>query len=400
MTVLSFEPKHFILASSLLAALTVTISGQAQTTPHENYRQAIEEVEEHFGPYDSQLPQHLTSLGLSYQQQGEHAQAVEIFERALHIQRIGGGLYDLNQVPILEEIIESNVARGRWDEASNNHQYLYWLHRRNYDENDPRMLPVIDKLSHWHLNSYSVTSSSGLAYHLINAHQLFTNAVSIISTHYGDNDLRMVDALRGLTASNYYLATYNASQQFSAASYTPDDNQNPASRVLLGQYIMNSYRSGRDAITRMRDIYSNSPEAPPAAEIGAQIELADWNMLFDRSNTAIAMYQQAYNDLVTYEDHAALTKDYFGEPKALPNLPLFKGNLNTVNEDVDYVLVNFSVSEHGRAKNIKIIESFPENNVRNRIRVRQSLKAAKFRPRFDNGSPVTTEEITHRYVFP
>lgn len=388
---------------SLLAFLALPLVAQAQdnTLNTENYHDAIAEIEQAYGPYDSNLPQHLMSLGLIYQGGGQHDEAAEVFERAMHVQRIGGGLYDLNQVPILEKLIETNVARGSWEDASNNHQHLYWLHKRNFGEDDPRMLPVIDKLSNWHLNAYAVDTNSGLFQHLISAHNLFSMAVSIIDTNFGGSDLRLVNALRGLTISNYYLATFNiGSKSSSFESSFGDQNASNNEKAQLQQYIINSYNSGKKAIHRMMEVYSGNPDSPATAKVSTQIELGDWNLLFGRWHSAMDIYQEAYNELAASEETSRFTEEFFGHPKALPDLPFLKGNLDTIDNGMAYVLVNFAVSEHGRAKNIEILESFPEDNVRIRSRVKKSLRAAKFRPRFADGLPAETAGLTHRYVFP
>lgn len=397
------DSRRLLFSCYLLIALALPFSSLAQdpSAAVENYYDAIAEIEEAYGPYDSNLPQHLMSLGLIYQTGGQHDEAAEVFERAVHVQRIGGGLYDLNQVPMLEKLIESNVARGSWADASKNHQYLYWLHKRNFGDDDPRMLPVIDKLSNWHLNAYALDTSSGLFQHLISAHALFSMAVSIIDTNFGDSDIRLVEALRGLTISNYYLATFNASAKSSTfeSSFTNTNARN-TEKAQLEQYIINSYNSGKKAIHRMMDVYSQNPEVPATSAVRAKIELADWNLLFGRWHSAMDIYTQAYNELAQSPETTAYAEEYFGHPKALPDLPFIKGNLDTINSDVSYVLVSFDVSKNGRAKNINIIESQPQDSVRIRARVRNSLKAAKFRPRFADGLPTTTAGLTHRYVFP
>jgi len=401
--IIVINSRRLLSYSSLLIALGFSLACLAQnsTEATENYHVAIADIEEAYGPYDSNLPQHLMSLGLIYQAGGQHAEAAEVFERAVHVQRIGGGLYDLNQVPMLEKLIESNVARGSWDNASKNHQYLYWLHKRNFGDDDPRMLPVIDKLSNWHLNAYALDTSSGLFQHLISAHALFSMAVSIIDTNFGDDDIRLVDALRGLTISNYYLATFNSSAKSSNfESSFSNSNARNTEKAQLEQYIINSYNSGKKAIHRMMDVYAQNPEAPVTAVVSAKIELADWNLLFGRWHSAMDIYKQAYAELTQSSETTQFAEEFFGHPKALPDLPFLKGNLDTINSDMSYVLVSFDVSEHGRAKNINIVESHPKANIRIRSRVRNSLKAAKFRPRFADGKPAITAGLTHRYVFP
>ena len=366
----------------------------------EEFLSAIDSIEGDAGAYDEQLSQHLLGLGLNYQELGEHDQAIESFKRAIHVSRINEGLYNLNQVPILERLIESHVARGEWEEANDRHHYFYWLHRRNYGEGDPRMLPVIDKLSAWHLRAYALDINSGLFEHLINAHNLFKLAVNIIDNNYGTNDLRLIEALRGLTISNYYLANYQGASDrgFQITSNTTV-SQSAEERARLEQYKLNSYRSGKQAISRMVDIYSNNPESPPAASVKAKIELGDWYQMFSKYHSAVEAYQEAYNSLRDQDASSQTIERLFGKPVALPNLPLVDTQLPEDEEPPSHVLVRFDVTTYGRARNVEIVEANPPDKVRIRSRVRKSLKVMKFRPRFDNGEPVQTENVTHRYLF-
>ena len=346
------------------------------------------------------LSEQLLSLGRAQQYEGDHPSAVDSFNRAMHISRINEGLYSLNQVPIIERLIESHVARGDWEEANKSHDYLYWLHKRNYGEDDPRLLPAINKLSEWHLSAYSMNLKDGMFQHLINAHRLFRMATSIISRHYGSHDMRMIDPLRGLAVSNYYYYP-QSEHQARAQRQLLDPRASSDDRLRLEHYVMNSYSSGKKAINRMRDIYASNPNAPLSAEAEAQIELADWHMLFDRWHSAMKLYKEAYNTLATNPDTSQRADELFARPVALPAMALLHKSADTPNPEAggDYIVVNFDVSEYGRVKNIDILESQPPEKTRPRIRVRQVLKEAKFRPRFENGEPVITKNLTHRYVY-
>ncbi|TQV84628.1 tetratricopeptide repeat protein [Exilibacterium tricleocarpae] len=365
-----------------------------------DYQLEIDRVETEQGAYGSQLSEHLVGLGITYQTEGEHDDAIEAFKRAMHVNRVNEGLYSLSQVPILERLIESHVARGQWSEANDRHQYLYWLHRRNFGTEDPRMLPVIDKLSAWHLNAYALDMGAGLFNHLISAHKLFNLAVDIIDTNYGKNDLRLIDALRGITVSNYYLATYKGETEPSFQLRAGSEPTSAEQKARLDQYITNSYNSGKRAISRMVNVYANNPDSPPWAEAKAKVELGDWYLLFNKWQSALAIYQESHDALRDGNIDQTQIDLLFGQPVALPDLPLVDSSV--VEEDEEnqpYVLVSFDVTPYGRARNVAIIESMPEDNVRIRSRVRKALKLAKFRPRFENGSPTLTTGMTHRYLF-
>lgn len=364
-----------------------------------NYLNAIEDIESDYGAYDLQLSQHLAGLGQQYQNLGEHLEAVEVFKRAMHIQRVNLGLYDMGQVPLLENLIESQIALGEWEDANERYQYLYWLHRRNYGNDDPRMLPIITKLSNWHLNAYALNVNGGLFYHLINAHNLYQIAADIVSNTYGNNDLRLIEPLRGLTASNYFLATYQAENQNKLSVSNGSMPASEEERARLHQYIMNSYNSGRSAINRMVDVYANNPDAPPAADLRAQVALGDWYLLFGKWHSAMEIYKDTYRKISGDSYDPALVEELFGKPVALPDLPLLEAGTGSGINANNFVLTQFNVNSYGRATNIKILDAQPAEDNRMVTRVRRTLKQSKFRPRFENGEAVDTVGITHRYLF-
>jgi len=65
----------------------------------DDYNTNIANIEFQGGAWDSDLVEQLRTLGNLQQQQGDHVSAVEIFERAMHVNRVNAGLHNLEQVP-------------------------------------------------------------------------------------------------------------------------------------------------------------------------------------------------------------------------------------------------------------------------------------------------------------
>jgi hypothetical protein len=87
---------------------------------------------------------------------------------------------------------------------------------------------------------------------------------------------------------------------------------------------------------------------------------------------------------------------------ALPDFPLLDSVVGVAEEEqaiTGYVVAQFDVTPLGSVRNIRILESMPENDVPNRKRIKSSLANTKFRPRFVDGEPVYTEHLIQRYVF-
>ncbi|WGL18128.1 hypothetical protein PVT68_07480 [Microbulbifer bruguierae] len=365
----------------------------------DEYRQRIEDLEAEHGAYGAGIDEQLMGLGSALQRAGAHEEAISQFRRAMLINRVNEGLYSLNQVPMVERMIESQLVLNQWEDVNDNQEYLFWLHAKNFGEKDPRMLPIINQLSSWHLQAYVDEKGATLFEHLINATNMYQLAVDIISQNFGANDLRLVEALRGLKATNYYLATYKGEPEEAVVVNASFGNTNtaPDRRAQLDHYRMNSFSSGKTAITKIMDVYQKNPASPPAASAKAKVELGDWYMMFNKWHSARETYGEAYQALW---DNGATNQeidDIFGHPAALPSLPLLDEDREALSNS--YVTVSYDVTAFGKARNIQILSAQPEDKVSIRSRVRNVLKRAKFRPRFENGEPVDTTGIVQRFVF-
>ncbi len=411
-----------IIVICLFGFITLSVTANADT-PSDNFERSqsqafssqnaissasveeqIKRIESEQGPFGAGLSEHLQSLASQYQNDGLHEEALTAFNRAIHVQRINGGLYDLSQAPMIEQAIKSYIAIGDWSEASKRHEHLFWLHQRNFGQDDPRMLPVLEKLSTWHLNAYSVNRGS-VTSHLLSAHSLLKSSISLISTNFGDNDIRLINPLRGIAISNYYFATLTLDQiqQRQTIQSGPDNAAEAERRARLEQFARNSYYNGKSAMLKILDIYHNNANADPMEVMVAQVQLGDWYTMFNLPTSAKKEYESALSIVLKNQEHDSLTKtarDLFSKPVALPDLPIIETEVFDNNGPHDYVLVKFDVNERGQTRNIDIIESQPEDSIGLRVNIRRALKSAKFRPRYQDGKAVKTEGLVHRYVFP
>ncbi|GAA5445665.1 hypothetical protein Misp06_03868 [Microbulbifer sp. NBRC 101763] len=365
----------------------------------ESYRERIEELEAQHGAYGAGIDEQLLGLATALQKTGAHKEAASEFRRAMLVNRVNEGLYSLNQIPMIERLIESQIALNQWEEANDNQQYLYWLYEKNYGEKDPRMLPVINNLSRWHLQSYIEEKGETLVEHLINATKLYTLAVDIITKNFGASDLRLVDALRGLKATNYYLATYKGEPQAPVIVNTSfgAGGSNASQLHKVDHYRTKSFNTGKKAITRIVDVYQRNPLSPPAASAKAKVELGDWYMMFNKWHSARQTYGEAYQALWDNGASNDEIEDIFGRPVALPALPILDSDSKALANS--HITVSYDVTAFGKARNIKVLRAYPSDKVRIRSKVRNILKRAKFRPRFEDGEAVETRGIVQRFVF-
>ncbi len=416
--------------------------------------QRVLELEAENGAYNYDLVEELIGLGMAYSDMGNHQEALGVFNRALHINRVNEGLHNINQLPIVELIIEANTELMDYKGLSDNFSYLLWVYSRNFDNNEMEIVPAYMRAADWHVSTYSKSSHPESVRHLIMAANFYSKAVDIVEKAKGFENTELIDPLYGIVNANFKLveplgfvadidafisgklhplipsnfdSTYDTND-FSRNPYTAlDYNREHLSRLIQDQkysfsLVQNAYKSGRNALIRIIEIHAANPELPELSHAYAHTHMADWYLRFYKRSFAIQHYQQAYQILSQTDFYEDTKRELFGRPRSLGNfeppvefeadrirvlsaqevtdeqdavLPE-KGEIN--NED-KYVLVEFNVTRFGAVRDLRILESEPSNSVRFRRMARNTINSTPFRPRLDNGQPITTENVKMIYRF-
>jgi tetratricopeptide (TPR) repeat protein len=366
------------------------------------YNRQLAMLEESHGAYEPGLEEVLLGLGQAYQADGMHQQAIGTLKRALHINRVNYGLYDIRKAPLIERLIDSYAATGDWEAVDHAYYRLTQLGARNYDNTDIELLPILRKLVKWHIFAYEQNLSEEAFDHLSTARSLLATMAGIIEIHYGSEDLRLIDPLSGIALTNYYLALTQASERMSnlpsrdfrtGLFIEPEDN-----RMLM----VNTYSDGREKIERMIHINSENEQAPDTAELDALIKLGDWHLLFNKKQRAEEVYQQLWQNHM----HDDQKKDYlvsaFQQPVALPDFTFreFEPLDNSLpGNPTGTIMMEFDVTEVGRSVNVKVIDTDPPATTGAIISAKRQLKATRFRPRYENGVAVETTGMQYRYSY-
>ena len=372
------------------------------------YQNSIKQLQATHGAFYDQISEKLIGMGLAYRNLGQNKQAVDAFNRSLHINRINHGLYDASQLPILELIIQTNTTLADWQALDQNYHYLYWVNRRIYGDDSPRLLPVINRLGQWHLQAYSLAVDSLPFNHLLDAEQLFQDAIQIIEKNYGADDPRLITPLYGLTMTNFQISSNATAAAVYDHMRVATLNSGFMDQMLEDErnrqdMISESYRDGKKALLKIVDIYSKNTDLPVTGHGMALVMLGDWYLLFNRRSAAVETYAEAYSSLQKSGMQNEEIDRIFGKPHSIPelepstDLQTQQNNSNDI-EDVNYVIAKFDVSKSGWARNIEIVEANPADNVSLRRRAKDRIRATRFRPRLENGQPVATAGVNVKYI--
>lgn len=400
-------------------------AAEAGKSAADDFQAEIERLQSQFGPYDPQLGEQLLSLGLVYQRLEKYPDSVQALNQSLHIKRVNEGLQSLNQLPILERLIETNIASENWNELDRNYDLLLWIHRRNFGNGDPRLLPIIDKVGRWKLNAYAgQLLEKNPQVTIKDAEELYSGTVRILEKEYGEKDPRLVDALYGKTLTNYRLAALMSSQPLShfgtrgaiprtmvryvqqcsvtrgrtVCYLVPITSYETFESTMDQQQakdlaIRRSLVQAGESLKRIVEIHASHPELGADSQAKALIHQGDWEMRYGSGSDAIENYRQAWRLLVSSGAKQEDIDSYFGTPKQVPTLRLPLPAVEKQQKESvkpDYVVASMDVSSKGRSRNVEIVEeSNPENKFIRR-KAREQLKDGRYRPRFADGEPVDT----------
>ena len=407
--------------------ISAAADAQASDTPEltrsiAEYEREIQARESEHGVYDPATGEYLLSVGLVYQNAGRHDEAVDAFTRALQIKRVNEGLQSTGQLLILEQLIKSNIAGADWEEVDRNYQQLLWIHKRNYDPGDPRLLPVVDTVGRWKLKAYKENLLDTSATRIISeSEKLFRDTITILERQYGENDPRLINPLYGRALTNYQYAieVANTPQDEFHGAGSPTRTQVICRTVPTpnggARRICNTIRvpdpsyyatqsSNKDfalgqrivavgkALKQIVQIHEANPDLPKDSHAKALVHLGDWNLLRGKKTTAYKNYKAAYALLADGDEYQEAIADLFGKPQNLPalRLPLPEVDEKLEEEKTTSVLASFDVSRSGRAKNVQIIESEPPDATSARRKAKKTIRGRLYRPRFEKGEPVAT----------
>lgn len=374
-----------------------------------DFDQILEDLEIEGGAWSVQIAEELADLGELLQAQGKYAESIDVFDRAVHINRVNNGLFSPQQVPLVRKVVDAHIALGQWSEADDRQQYAFYVQTRAYSINDPRMIEVFDNLARWNIATFYRGVDEDPNPRLIQTYMLYRAASESVATHFGTQDPRYLPLLHKVAGAADLMGRY------ALPGESIGTQLNPNLRVT-SQFVGNSLRpqgredTGIEALEKIIDYY-NDPARPNTdanlvERARALAELGDWYLLRDRRQAATRTYEDAYEQLAQLENSADLLSQVFGEIVFLPTFSEFdepRKEAYGVGPDsgarMGYVDLAFDVNQYGRLSNFEVLAIQPEDMTRADIQVISSVRSALVRPKIAEGGATSSELERYRFNF-
>lgn len=356
---------------------------------------SIAEEESINGPLSRALIDPLLSLGLAYQEYGEHDLAIVVMSRALQIMRVHEGLNGLDQVPLLRQLIVSELASRDFASAAVLERRILELARLHPD--DARSVAIFRAAGDRQLAAYehylagdrtlqvstavspmgaSVSrgpAPSGFA--LWEARRNYTDAMRSILRTQGYQDEALPELERALIRT-YYL-------ELRAQNYGPE-------RAQMLYYL------GRDSYRRLV-AYSGLNDGSVLGFAKALVELADWDLLFSRNAKALERYEHAHAVLVTEGVPEAAIRELFS-PEVPVLLPAFLPSpFDSGASGAAHIDVEFELGKYGTSRRIEILEVSANTTNASEKEVVRLIGSNRFRPRLRTDDAAAAPPYQVRY---
>ena len=353
----------------------------------ESYQKSLELLESTQGISSRRLVVPLAGLGAVYAAQDQHALAAELLDRALGVSRRADGLFNLTQLPLIDQVADSRYAINDFGGVERERMYALKIAEQNYGYRDDRTLPPLLELASFYESLRE----------FIAARMMYLRARDVAIKESGGFNPLAVKSLVGIARTH-------------RMQYTMDpetlESQLPARDDVTGEIVGKIYRESRvpppaadrtglkaaqDALELLR-----AAEDPPKQLLTETlIELGDWFQATSRPTISLPYYAEAAAILESEQAADPLLANPLMVPRMVfyrPPVSAARG-LNTLTGQymIRKTVFSFVVTETGEPQNITVVSTNMSDGQLSHSR--RALARAIYSPRFVDGKAVATDGV-------
>ncbi|MEM8660663.1 MAG: hypothetical protein AAGF35_07255 [Pseudomonadota bacterium] len=153
---------------------------------------------------------------------------------------------------------------------------------------------------------------------------------------------------------------------------------------------------GSSVIQTIYNVQRENHGASSEEAANALVSLGDWQMWYEKRDQATETYRFAMAELAQQDGDQQKVEDLLEKPVPLPDMTGLSSLPTPVSTDRGDILLEFGINSRGRVVDLTRLDDNDEMDAR-AIRLMRNLRATKFRPRFENGEPVETDNLVRAY---
>jgi tetratricopeptide (TPR) repeat protein len=358
-------------------------------------RAIISKTEVSTGQYAQALIEPLKLLGNAQMATQEYQEAIETFDKAVHLTRVNFGLFTPKQAQMVYKQADAYAALNDYSNAQQREEYAFSIIAARTTKNE-----ILQALTR--LGDFYMAASNPLS-----ARIRYRQGLELLRDNGQSESPAAISFLEGMAKSHTmerfppFYARENRGDEFMQRPDTSRTFEDGNQIVTV-----NNFAEGERALQKIIRIKQNAAifdqETPDTKALllqksavnGALLKLADWHLLFNNQRRAHTLYEEIHQRQQEYPeplqvDMSTPTVLYFPEPvrskppAAQDRLPL----------EIDTITLSFSVYPNGRIRELKTTTAQVNDKVE--FHARRSARRAIYRPAYAKGKATIT--VDHEY---
>ncbi len=307
------------------------------------------------------LIQPLSGIGLSLNRTEQYNQAVEVFKRALHINYVNDGFYNLDQIDIHDSLTESFIGLKDLDGANHHQEFQVRIYKNHYGTENQEVDTSLQKLANWYKRSGQIFSER-LIYEEMYQRQ---------SNRQNQTIKDLVNTLKNLSFSHR--------------------------REGLDMY--DSVSPLKKALQRLED----DPGNHFRLKLEVLLDLGDTYFSYGKMQSGMQAYQECWELIEKDSSLRTEIENRFSKPVKVRNIRIptiyspDDESLENGYYKQGFISIRFDIDTRGRTHNIKIIESDPDGLLDREAEL--AIKRSIFRPMYIEGEIHPSEGLITRHEF-
>lgn len=382
---------------NLLAALMNLAAAQRLADDpvgaEETYLRVIELIEREGRQTDPRLARANAGLATVYHDARRHDMAAPRLVAAIGVLRRNEGLFNEDQLPLLEKLADSLTDLGRLEDAQRTQSYRLRVADKRYGDVDPRRIAVVESVGRWYARVGAFDAARGL----------LEGALAEVEAAHGGDSLELVGLLTALAECNrLQLQTPAASALVSADAdrFSMFHDQPPPAALTVTPRQLSG--DGEAWLERAAAIVDGHPDASPVRIADVHTQLGDWYQLRQQTGPAMDNYRLAWKAAKNSElEGKPLTEALFGAPVLLycqrPGFWDRYAGRPVEEVEIRSVELELTVTAEGVIAD-PVVKSDADNPDYVDATLR-TARTARYRPRMSEGEPVATPGVTFAQPF-
>jgi TonB family protein len=350
------------------------------------YQRVIDLIEAAGRSTSPRLARAYAGLGLTYHAARRFDLAATSLARAIALNRRAEGLFNEDQLPLLEKQADALTELGRFEEALLALRYALRVVVRHEGERSLAVAQRLESIGRWYTRVRSFEAGR----------TTLQRTADLVESIEGPKSLALVGPLSGIADNaRRWLTDPLIRELDSADAQRGTMFHDPVMPPQLSLTPSTIAAEGLKALERAAAIVDAHPDAAPALVAGVHAQLGDWHTARQLPARARSSYLRAWQAAGAAPDGASLQQALFGTPQLIRYVPpeYWDRYAGRPPEEVERrdIEVELTVTSEGSISGARVVTGGDDERLGS-----QALRAAetaRYRPRLVEGQPVDTPGV-------